>query len=344
MIKPERRLPVTPLTLEVMREAAHLEHIRTEWTRFAGGLENVTPFQLPAWQMAWWRHFGAGRLHIMVFRSMDALAGIVPLYLGEEQGRASLKLAGSEMASYLEPPIAPGQRAQVLSLLKGHLLGNNAWEVCDWRDVTLNSPLAGLQLGESFDLRTAPDSHWSEVPIRGTFQQYWDERPFALRRNFLKYLDKASTLDRPRFEVVTQADPEFVNALIRLESEQTAAFAQAKEGAAAFLADLARMFDDADMLRLFGLRFHGKIAAVLLAFAYKNTLYAFAEGHETEFEAQGFGRLLLFEALRHAFEQGYRAWNFLRGNEAYKLLWGAQIIPTTRIAIERKRNAPAQLQ
>jgi hypothetical protein len=236
------------------------------------------------------------------------------------------------MASYLEPPIAPGQRAQVLSLLKGHLLGNSAWEVCDWRDVTLNSPLAGLQLGESFELRTAPDSHWSEVPIRRTFQQYWDERPFALRRNFLKYLDKASTIDRPRFEVVTQADPEFVNALIRLENEQTATFAQAKDGAAAFLADLARMFDEADMLRL------------LLAFAYKNTLYAFAGGHEAEFEAQGLGRLLLFEALRHAFEQGFRAWNFLRGNEAYKLLWGAQIIPTARIAIERKRDTSAQLQ
>jgi CelD/BcsL family acetyltransferase involved in cellulose biosynthesis len=335
-MKPERRSPVTPLTLEVVREAAHLEHLKSEWTRFAAGLEQVTPFQLPEWQIAWWRHFGAGRLHIMVFRSMDAMAGIVPLYMSGEQGGVSLQLTGSGMASYQEPPIAPSQRAPVVNLLKGHLLGNSAWEVCDWRDVALNSPLASLQLGEPFELRTAPDSHWSEVPIRGTFQQYWDERPFALRRNFLKYLDKASTVDRPRLEVVTQADPEFVNALIRLESEQTATFAQATDGAAAFLADLARMFDDADMLRLFGLRFHGKLAAVLLAFAYKNTLYAFAGGHEPEFEAQGFGRLLLFEALRYSFEHGFRAWNFLRGNEAYKLLWGAEIVPTARIAIRRR--------
>jgi len=343
-MKPERRLLVTPLTLEVVRDPAHLEHIKSEWTRFAAGLDNLTPFQLPDWQIAWWRHFGAGRLHVMLFRGMDALAGIVPLYLNTDQGRASLKLTGSGIAGYGEPPIAPSQRAQVMSLLKGHLLGNSAWEVCDWRDVAMNSPLAGLQLGDAFELRTAPDSHWSEVPIEGNFHQYWDGRPFALRRNFLKYLDKASSLDRPRFEVVTQADPEFVNAVIRLETDQAAAFAQAKDGAPAFLADLARTFDDADMLRIFALRFNGKLVAALLAFVYKNTLYAFAGGHEPEFEAQGFGRLLLFETLRHAFEQRHRAWNFLRGNEAYKLLWGARIMPTARIAVERKAGTPVQLQ
>jgi CelD/BcsL family acetyltransferase involved in cellulose biosynthesis len=343
-MKPERRLLVTPLTLEVVRELAHLEQIKSEWTRFAASLENVTPFQLPEWQMTWWRHFGAGRLHIMLFRSMDTLAGIVPLYLDERQGSALLKLAGSGMASYLEPPIVPGQRAQVMSLLKGHLLGNEAWAACDWRAVEANSALASLQLGDSFELRTTPDSQWSDLPIEGTFQRYWAGRPFALRRNFLKYLDKASLADRPRFEFVTLADPEFVNAVIRLESERAAAFAQAKDGAPAFLVDLATVFDKADMLRIFGLRFHGKIVAVLLAFVYRNTLYAFAGGHEAEFEAQGFGHLLLFEALRHSFEQGYRAWNFLRGNEPSKLLWGARMMPTARIAIERKVSLPTQLQ
>jgi CelD/BcsL family acetyltransferase involved in cellulose biosynthesis len=209
-MKPERRLLVTPLTLEVVRELGHLEQIKNEWTRFAAGLEHVTPFQLPEWQITWWRHFGAGRLHIMLFRSMDALAGIVPFYLEGRPGCSVLKLAGSGIASYLEPPIAPGQRARVMSLLKGHLLSNGAWEACDWRNVAANSPLAGLQLGDSFELRTLADSEWSEVSIAGTFPQYWQGRPFALRRNFLKYLDTASMVERPRFEVVALADPEFV--------------------------------------------------------------------------------------------------------------------------------------
>jgi CelD/BcsL family acetyltransferase involved in cellulose biosynthesis len=339
-MKPERRLLVTPLTLEVVRELAHLDQIKSEWTRFASGLERVTPFQLPEWQLTWWRHFGEGRLHVMLFRSLDTLVGIIPCYQTEEQGRRTLKLMASGIASYLEPPIAPRQRTEVTNLLKGHLLANNAWETCDWRDVESNSPLAGLQLDDRFELKAAPDSEWSQAPIQGTFQQYWEGRSFSLRRNFLKYLDTASVADRPRFEVVTQADPEFVNAVIRLQGEQAATFAHAKDGSAAFLADLARVFDDADMLRVFGLRHNRKLVAATLAFVHRNTVYAFAGGHDPEFEALGFGRLLLFESLRHSFQQGWRAWNFLRGNEPYKLLWGAQMTPTARITIERKPQRP----
>ncbi len=343
-MKPERRLPVTPLTLEVVRDLAHLEQIRSEWTRFASGLDRVTPFQLPEWQFTWWRHFGEGRPHVMLFRSLDTLVGVVPCFQSEEEDRPTLKLIGSGMACYLEPPIALRQRAEVTNLLKGHLLANNAWQACDWRDIELNSPLAALQLGDKFDLKTTADSEWSQVLIQGAFRQYWDARSFSLRRNFLKYLDSGSQADRPRFEVVTQADPEFVNAIIRLQGEQAPAFANAKEGPAAFLVDLARVFDDADMLRLFGLRYNKKLVAAMLTFVHRNTIYAFAGGHDPEFEALGFGRLLLFESLRHAFEKGYRAWNFLRGNEPYKLLWGAQMTPTARITIQRKPNATPPLQ
>ncbi len=339
-MKPERRLPVTtPLTLEVVRELAHAEEIAGEWTRFVSSVPAATPFQLPEWQLTWWRHFGEGRLHIMLFRTLDTLVGVVPCFLTEVEGQRTLKLLGTGLASSLEPPIAAAQRVDVATLLKSHLLANSSWEICDWRDVAANSALAGLQMGERFELRTAPDGEWSQVPIQGTFQQYWEGRPFSLRRNFLKYLDTASmTADRPRFELVRQADPEFVNAIIRLQGDQSSAFARAKEGAAAFFTDLARACEDADLLRLFGLRHNRKLVAVVLAFSHRKTLYAFAGGHDPEFESLGFGRLLLFESLRHAFQEGYKGWNFLRGNEAYKLLWGAQMTPTARVYIQRKAD------
>ena len=325
----------------MVREPAQLEPIEGEWSRFAGRLERVTPFQLPEWQITWWRHFGMGRLHVMLFRSLDSLVAIVPCYLDPTENGSALKLVGSGIASYLEPPIAPAHRVEVMNLLRGHLLGNTAWSTCDWQNVEINSPLAGLQLGEPFDLKILPDGQWFEIAIQGTFQQYWESRAFSLRRNFLKYLDQPSGADRPRLEVVTQADPEFVNAVIRLEIERSAVFSHAKDGAPAFLVDLTRAFDDADMLRIFGLRLNRKIVAVMLAFVYRNTLYSFAGGHEAEFEAQGFGRLLLFEALRHAFEQGYRAWNFLSSNEPYKLLWGARTASTARLTISRKAGFPS---
>lgn len=339
-MKPERRLLVTPLTLEVVREAAHLEQIKGEWTRFAAGAERITPFQLPEWQLTWWRHFGEGRVHVMLFRSLDTLVAIVPCYLSDEQGRATLKLIGSGMAGSAEPPILARQKTEVAALLKGHLLANNFWQVCDWRGLETNSPLAGLQLGDRFELKNTPDGGWSDLPIQGSFAQYWQSRSFSLRRNFLKYLDDSSVGDRPRFEVVAQADPEFVNAVIRVASQEDAGFAQAKDGAAAFFVDLTSVLDKADMLRLFGLRYKGKLVAAMLALVHRDAIYAFADGHDPEFAALGLGRLLLFEALKHAFQHGYKTWNFLRGNEPYKLLWGARMTATARVTIERRVSAP----
>jgi hypothetical protein len=48
--------------------------------------------------------------------------------------------------------------------------------------------------------------------------------------------------------------------------------------------------------------------------------------------------VLLFEALRHCFEQGIQAWNFLRGDEPYKALWGAETIPKLRLILVRRRS------
>jgi ribosomal protein S18 acetylase RimI-like enzyme len=210
--------------------------------------------------------------------------------------------------------------------------------------VEVKSPLAALQLGDQFSLVSVPDSEWAEVPVQGTFREFWESRPFSLRRGLLRHLTSVNDPSRPRLEVVIQADPEFVNTLIKLLDASADHFTKAKDGAAAFLLDLTRALDDADMLRLFGLRFNGRLAAVLLAFAHRNTLYAFASGTDPELESQGFGQLLLFEALRHAFERGFRGWNFLRGNEPQKLLWGAKLTPTARITIARKPAYPPQLQ
>ncbi|HEY7305168.1 MAG TPA: GNAT family N-acetyltransferase, partial [Bryobacteraceae bacterium] len=56
---------------------------------------------------------------------------------------------------------------------------------------------------------------------------------------------------------------------------------------------------------------------------------------DPEYSTFGFGRTLLYHALRYAFETGYESWNFLRGNEPYKFDWGARSIPKARLLITR---------
>jgi CelD/BcsL family acetyltransferase involved in cellulose biosynthesis len=330
MMRPERRISTAPLTLEVVRETAQLAQLRPEWSKFVNSLEEINPFQTPEWQFTWWSHFGVGDLYVMVFRSVDAIVGIVPCFLLERQ----MMLLGTGIADYLEPPISPRHRGEVLALLRNHLSANSKWDLCSWRDLAATTPLRTLTFGDQYEAKLFQDVECTELAITGEFANFWETRPFGLRRNVRRYVDKAT------FSVVAQADPEYLNVLIRLHGERWERRGEvgmsAVNGVAAFLWDLARAMDNADMLRIFTLRFEGKVVAVTLAFVLRNTIYSFLSVHDAEFEVFGFGRSLLFDTLQHAFEQGYKAWNFLRGNEPYKFLWGAQSIPKIQLLVTRK--------
>jgi CelD/BcsL family acetyltransferase involved in cellulose biosynthesis len=106
-------------------------------------------------------------------------------------------------------------------------------------------------------------------------------------------------------------------------------------GSAEFICDVAREFARGDMLRFFSLRFRDQIAAIILAFPYGSTMFGYLSAFDPEHEALGVGRTLLLEAIRYCYQNGYRSWNFLRGDEPYKFWWGAQLIPKCRVRLIR---------
>jgi len=83
--------------------------------------------------------------------------------------------------------------------------------------------------------------------------------------------------------------------------------------------------------------FENRVAAFMFAVVLLGTVFAYLSAFDPEYEALGFGKTLLYNSARFAFEQGYRSWDFLRGDEPYKSDWGAIRIPKRRVLITRKR-------
>jgi CelD/BcsL family acetyltransferase involved in cellulose biosynthesis len=71
-----------------------------------------------------------------------------------------------------------------------------------------------------------------------------------------------------------------------------------------------------------------------------NTIYFYQSGIETDLLDQRPGWMGTISSLRAAIEQGYRVFDFMRGDEAYKSSWGAKPRPTieTRV-VARRRSA-----
>jgi hypothetical protein len=124
--------------------------------------------------------------------------------------------------------------------------------------------------------------------------------------------------------VVTLGDQSLMDSLVEL---QGARWRQAGETgmiaanrSEAFLREVVDLFGSRGWLRFFTLRFEGRIAAIILAFCNQTTL---------------FGSVLLANALQYPHDRGYRAWDFLRGEEPCKFFRGAQALSRRRVMIVR---------
>ena len=91
------------VALEVIENTARLREFEPEWSRFVARVSPATPFQMPEWLATWWSHFGSGDLRVMVFRQGAEVAGVLPCFRHEWNGRRQLTLVGSRVSDYLDP-------------------------------------------------------------------------------------------------------------------------------------------------------------------------------------------------------------------------------------------------
>jgi CelD/BcsL family acetyltransferase involved in cellulose biosynthesis len=285
---------------------------------------------LPRWLLTWWDHFGSGTLHVLTFWDGPQLTGIVPCFRHEWNQKRQLTLLGSGISDYLDPIICK----TALQLLQDHLDDNSDWDVCVWQDLSASTLLQKLR-----GAVVEPDMRCSETLLSGDFEHFWETRSKDLRRNQRRYSQKAREMGAVEFQVNDEAVPELVDALIRLHTarwkEQGEPGMIAANRSEAFLRAVVGQMATEDVLRFFSIRFRGEVVAVIMAFRYKNKIYAYMSAFDPDFETLGFGRTLLFEAFRHAYAEAYDAWNFLRGDEQYKTSWGAVPIERCRVVLHR---------
>lgn len=316
------------LRLELIEDRQGLRAFEPEWLAFIRDVPPPTPFQLPQWLLAWWRHFGSGKLHVMVAKDEDGVAGIIPCFLHEWSHRKQLTLMGTGISDYLDPVIKESCRCEFRRLVARHLQNFRDWEVCDWQDLAVDGALP---------VASEIDVPCSEIRVTESFEEFFAKRPKDLKRNLRRYREKAEAIGPLQFDVCDEASPELLDALIDLHGARWRKSGEAgmieANGSAAFLREIAVVMARDHLLRIFSLCCAGRIAAVILAFRYRKTIFSYLSAFDPAYEAFGFGRELLFHALRHAHEEGFEAWNFLRGEEPYKFSWGAQVIRKYRVSV-----------
>jgi len=331
------------LETEVICDPAQLKELKQEWLALASRIPQITPFQLPEWMLTWLQHFGSGELHTLVFRRGSRIVGLFPAFIHQWRGQKQMTLIGSGISDYPEPLIDLSFGREVIEALRWHLESDSKWEVCEWQDLAESSLLLQIQSHAAFRRIVKPDTPCTKIPLCGTFEEFWSSRPRHVRRNVTRYRRHASEHYAVAFETVTEAIPELFESFIRLHGNRWQLKGESgmieENHSAPFLWEIAKRFERLKILRFFVLRFNREIAAIILAWDYRNNLYFYLSGFDPRFAEFRPGQILLCECLRYAYSQNCESCDFLRGAEPYKLDWGAEVIPKYRVILTRNRTS-----
>jgi CelD/BcsL family acetyltransferase involved in cellulose biosynthesis len=315
------------------------ETVAGEWAALHSASASRTPFNHPAWHEVWLRHYGSDISPVfLAVRFGGELVSVVPLDAGPEGVRL---LGGPDVCDYGTPLVAPGFERQC------------AEAIVEWLDADLaNSGVFwGLPEAGAFTaaLRAVgPENGWAAGETAEAMCPALDLPPgweayleglgkhdrHELRRKLRKLEAAGEVTYRPWSEpdeIRGRMDQLF--AMMRTSRPAKAEFLTAERET--FLRDVAATFSELALLRLGVLSVNNAEVAMVLTFEDAATTWLYKSGYDPAYGELSVGLLSKALAVRAAIEQGAQAFDFLRGDEAYKRALGGQPRRVVTVTLRR---------
>lgn len=325
-------------SIEIIESLARFEALRDEWNELLRNSSSDCLFLTWEWLYTWWKHLSEDRrLHLIAVRGDGELVALAPLALRPPRLRRLLPFraleflgSGSVGSDYLDILIRRGQEPHVLPVL-GKFLANGKF-MLDLSRISRNSAQAlalALELGQQGWIATRSSTDVCPfIELSGhDWESYLASLGPAHRYNVRRRLRNLTRRWRVSFEPVRSESQrsEALRQLMALHrrrwQERGSPGAFHPPALAAFHEELTRLALGQGWLRLYLLRLDGQPVAALYGFIYRRAFYFYQSGFDPGFHKYSVGLVAMGLAIRSAIEEGAQTYDFLRGDEPYKLLW-----------------------
>ncbi len=317
-----------PVEIELL-DGPGLDRAAAEWAALWRRCSGATPFQAPDWLLPWARRYAPGRARAAALRRAGRLEGLAPVFTWE----GALLLAGTGPSDRGDWLLAPGAESMAGRLLEAMAaLPCGDFERIELRQLGPGSTLASAPAPPGWSEERAADEACLVAPLTGedglgaATKKCRENWRYAMRR-----IDReGGTVERvPEGQV-----PQGMAELARLHGQRWRA--RGETGVLddplldGFLRDAAPGLARSGLLRLYRLRFGAEAAAVLLVLAGRRAHHYYLGGFDPGRAALSPSAALVGFAMARAAGEGAAEFDFLRGDEPYKLRWGAEERPTCR--------------
>jgi CelD/BcsL family acetyltransferase involved in cellulose biosynthesis len=324
-------------------DLAALSGLATPWRALLAQAVDPTPFQSFEWQATWWRHHGSGRLWVLAAYDNGVMVGLMPLHITRYRGTPlrQVRFLGAPLSDFQEILAAPGFETAARDAFVTHLRDQaHRWDFCDFADQRMGTSLTSGEMPNGLRRLLVHHRVCPYIPLGDS----WD--------GLLKRLSKntRSNLGRRRRQIQKQFRAEYdvataetlapaMEELFRLHNARwrrrgvAGAFAGARKQA--FHHEVAQQFVERGWLRLHRLRLDGETRAAFYCFQLGARVYYYLSGFDVAFGKYSIGNVLMAQAIERAIGDGAREFDFLRGDETYKLAWGGEERSTLRLILGR---------
>lgn len=340
------------LSLEVVTKEEQFSALCDEWNGLVAKA-GVHIFQTHEWQRIWWKYFGKNKqLYILLFRDANRLVGIIPLFMDSfkmlgSQVYGCLKLIGSRVmqpaggslpvelafGDYLDVIAHPGYVERLMAALNTHLETHRfLYDEIILEEVPETSPLLLLlvpRLTEEGWKTTISDA---SVCLQIHFPASWQEFLEGLSRNERKHTRRSlrSIFDKELFEIQTAKSKQEVlrsfGDLVNIHQRRWNNLGQpgifADKRVHDFFLELTLCFHKKGWLWARTASGGGRCVANKLMFRYDGVVYGVQSGFDDTSPLRNHspGKGLLYSTIQEAIKSGFKVYDFLRGEEEYKLL------------------------
>lgn len=325
--------------------------LAAEWNELLFDSAADTIFLTHQWQSSWWRHLGDGTPTLIALRDeSDRLIGLAPLYRTlTNKGEWELCTVGCvDVSDYLDIIVRRGHEEVVYPALLDLLAQPDApdlnWDVISLCNIPQDSPTLALFGPMAAERGYQVTSQVQEVCPIVSLSGDWDDYLMGLvgkeRRELRRKLRRSTphagvewTIVGPEQDLSAEVD-KFLQ-LMALSHPDKAEFLHDEHRA--FMQELARITWQAGWLELAFLTINGEPAASMFNFAYNNRTLLYNSGMDSaRFLRQSPGIVLTAFLIQHSIENGREAFDFLRGDEAYKYKLGGVDTTIHQLLIRKK--------
>jgi CelD/BcsL family acetyltransferase involved in cellulose biosynthesis len=329
----------TEISTRVLTDPAELRGIAVEWNDLCSRCR-ITPFQRREWILSWIEAFSPQNIRVVEVRSRCALVGLAPLLIYSRGRERVLAFMGGGVSDYLDLLVDPDREHEIVVAILHALRQLDDWTTLDLTDLPSHSALHSTILTR---LATSHDNCSALLlpKTREELLQHLSKRQRANLRN------ARSRIQRDGGGVVELATadtlPDFLNDLFRLHASRWSLLGEtdvlAGEMVKAFHRHSAPQLLTRGLLRLYRLRVGQHVVAVVYTLFERTTVFCYLQAYDPEFGHLSPGTHLMFSVMEDAIRSGMSKFDLLRGQEAYKRHWRAEIEATHRIHLARFKVA-----